>query len=834
MQIANNFLISLKYSFILILLFYSDICLKAQQISSPSYAKIKGVIMDSLSGTPVEYATIAVYLQEGNNILTGTTSGTNGTFSLDKIPQGTYRIVVDFIGYQRKVISPVKVDGRTTISIGVIHLLTSVMTLKDVSVTAQRNIIENKIDKLVYNAENDITSQTGVATDVLKKVPQVTVDINGNVELQGNSNIRFLIDGKPSTVFGNNIADVLQTIPASRIQSIEVVTSPGARYDAEGTGGIINILLKKTTIQGISGNASLSAGTRLENGSFNMNARTGHIGINAYLGGNAQLPSTTLNSLDRWSNDSVSQTRMTQSGSSDFKRNGFQAGLGFDWNMTPKDNISTSFSFNYNGNNYNSLTNQQIIVYDTAGKQVTNQANILKSINDYQSQTYDWSVNYKHNFRHKGHDLNLLYTSSYSNNYSSYQQTQGSTSPDSILSGSKGTNPGNNRETDLSVDYSLPLGETTNLETGAKAVLYELNSTTEANTFTPLINDFLPDIFQSYTLKYDRNIYAAYLSGSFQLFHIMDLKLGCRYEFTQTKIIDTGDPGVKILDYNTLAPSLILSHTFPHNHVLKFSYSYRIQRPDYRDLNPFNNLSDPHNITTGNPELKPELVNGFELSYNKTFSKGGNINVVAFYRRNTDDIQTYVIYYPAYKIGDSLYTDVTVTRRQNISLEQRGGLNLYGSFPLVTGLSLRSNISFYDRYIVNTNGEPGSINSFEYRINLNLAYQLPWDIAFEFFGNFNSPRTSVQGKVPSFTSYSLAFRKQLFRKKASIAITSTNPFNKYINQKTDLEGDNFTLTSLRQIPYRSFGLNFTFRFGKLQFKPEKEEDHNEIMNPQGF
>lgn len=821
----------MRHYLFFISLFFLINTLHAQQLSLRSDSKIRGVIRDSLSGTPVEYATIALYQMEGNKILNGTTSEADGTFILDKIPKGAYRIVIDFIGYKRKVVNPVKVNGASSVSLGVILLSTSVTTLNDVSVTARRNIIENKIDKLVYNAENDITSQSGVATDILKKVPQVTVDINGNVELQGNPNIRFLIDGKPSTVFGNNIADVLQTIPASRIRSIEVVTSPGAKYDAEGTGGIINILLKKTTIKGVSGNASLSTGTRFENGSFNINARTGHIGVNAYLGGNDQLKSTAKNTLDRLSNDSVSRTHMSQSGTTDFKRYGLQSGIGFDWNISADDNFTASFSYNYNGSGSEVSTNQQIIIYDTTGKVVSNQSNLLKSINDFHSQTYDWSVNYRHNFRQKDHTLNFLYTSSYSKNYSSYQQTQGIALPDSILSGSKGVNPGTNRETDLSLDYSLPIGEAANLETGVKTVLYELNSTTDANTFSPLVYDFLPDKFQSYTLKYDRNIYAAYLSGSFSLKHWLNLKLGCRYEYTQTKIVYINNPSAEIPDYNTVAPSVILSHTFRNNHVLKFSYSYRIQRPDYRELNPFVNLSDPHNITTGDPEVKPERVNGFELSYNKIFSKGGNLNIVAFYRRNTDDIQSFVTYYPAYKIGDSVYTDVTVTSRQNISLEQRGGLNIYGSFPLLTGLSLRSNISLYENYIVNTNGGSGSINSYEYRINLNLAYQLPWDLAFEFFGNFNSPRSNVQGKVPSFTFYSLAVRKQLFSKKASIAITATNPFNEYINQKTDLEGDNFTLASLRQVPFRSFGLNFTYKFGKLQFKPQKEEDHNEMMNP---
>jgi outer membrane receptor protein involved in Fe transport len=824
----------LKKPVLLVILFILSFDLKAQQSQVPVTGRIDGTIIDSVSRAPVEYATVALYPDAGDRIITGTTTDGNGKFGLDKIPQGTYRLVIDFIGYRRKTLGPVKVTGKSTVYLGVIPLSGSVTTLKDVTVTAQKSIIENKIDKLVYNAENDLTSQSGVATDVLKKVPQVTVDIDGNVELQGNSNIRFLIDGKPSTVFGNNITDVLQTIPASRIQSIEVVTSPGAKYDAEGTGGIINILLKKTTIQGVSGNASISGGTRLENGSVNMNVRTGHIGINASVSGNAQLPSTTLNSSTRNTFDTTGNTLLTQNGSSDFYRYGMQAGLGFDWEISSADNLTAGFHFNYFGNHFNSSINQQMILYDTSGHQVSNQSNVLKSISDNSTRAFDWNIGYRHKFKQKGHELNFLYTTSYSDNYSSYLQTQDLPVSDSIVTGSKGNNPGTNREIDLSADYTLPIGEILTIETGAKVVLYELNSSTDAYIFTLSENSFIPDPTQSYTLKYDRNIYAGYLSLGSTLFRWLDIKAGCRYEYTETSIRYTNNPNVDISPYNTFAPSLVLAHSFKNNHVLKFSYFYRIQRPDYRDLNPFVNLSDPHNITTGNPNLKPELTHGFELSYSKTFAKAGNINVVGFYRLNINDIQSYTTFYPTYKIGDSVYTNVSVSNRQNISQQNRYGLNIYGSFNLVKGLNLRANLSGYDNYIQNTNGGgSSSINSFEYRINFNVSYQLPWDLAIEFFGNFNSPRTTVQGKVPSFTSYSLALRKQFFEKKFSIALTATNPFNEYINQRTELSGYNFTLSSLRQLPFRSFGINLTYKFGKLQFKPEKEEEHTD-QAPQGL
>src|SRR3982751_2382796 len=175
--------------------------------------------------------------------------------------------------------------------------------LQNVIVTGSTKLIDNRIDKLVFNAEKDITSQTGVATDVLKKVPQVSVDVDGNVELAGSSSIRFLINGKPSTAFGSSITDVLQSIPASQIKSIEVITNPGAKYDAQGLGGIINIILKKSTAQGINGNLSLSAGTRADNGSFNFNARKGTFGINAFFSGNARLTSKAPFSSDKLSAD---------------------------------------------------------------------------------------------------------------------------------------------------------------------------------------------------------------------------------------------------------------------------------------------------------------------------------------------------------------------------------------------------------------------------------------------------------------------------------------------------------------------------------------------------
>jgi ferric enterobactin receptor len=230
--------------------------------------KVTGRVIDSLSHQPLQYATISIVKQKDPKPSSGGMTSAKGGFSLDALTPGTYMLTVDIIGYAPRTIGPITLDGRTSsLSLGDIAVGKKANEMQAVTVTATRGLVENKLDKMVYNVEKDVTSLGGVATDVLKKVPMVSVVVDGNVDIMGNTNILFLINGRPSSIFGNNLADALQSIPASQIKSIEVITSPGAKYDAEGTGGIINIILKDNRLNGINGNLSATAGSRLENGS---------------------------------------------------------------------------------------------------------------------------------------------------------------------------------------------------------------------------------------------------------------------------------------------------------------------------------------------------------------------------------------------------------------------------------------------------------------------------------------------------------------------------------------------------------------------------------------
>ncbi|HLX90574.1 MAG TPA: TonB-dependent receptor [Puia sp.] len=805
----------------------------AQEVkaSSPD-GLIMGRVADSASSQPIDYATVTVYAMGNERPVTGVTTNTKGNFQIEGLAPGNYRVVVEFIGYRSKEKANIQIsEKQRRASLGTFYLSTQASTLAGVTITAQKGLLENKIDKMVYNAEKDITSQGGVATDLLKKIPMVSVDMDGNVELQGNGNIRFLINGKPSSIFGNNLADALQSIPASQIKSIEVITSPGAKYDAEGTGGIINIILKDSKIQGINGTINSSGGTRLENASFNLNARKNKIGANMFFSGNAQLPSTTLNSSNRPSFDSSGKLNdmLLQNGQSRFLRNGFESGVSFFWNINKRNDLQAEIGYDNFGNSTSGYLDQQQTLYDSLQAISANQLSVTNSNNRFRGQSVDMSLSYKKTFAKEGQELDVLYQSSLGHNKSYFEQEQDSLSNKEVFSGLNSNNTGRDHETSVQADYTHPFSENVKMEAGGKLDLRNITSNTTANDLNTEKGQYQPDTVQSNAMTYNRHVYAGYASLTFPLGEFLNVKSGLRYERTVTDAVFSQASGISIPSYSTWAPSVILSHLFDNDQTIKISYTHRIQRPGYRSLNPFVNASDPKNITQGNPLLKPELGDNYELAYIKSFEKGSSINVVLFYRRSAQDIQPYIVYYPTYEVGDSVYTNVSVNTPQNIGVENNYGLNIYGSVPFTSRLTVRTNLSFFDRFIQNGIVAGANITSFNYRVNMNITYQFKHDFVGEAFGNFNSPRNEVQGRFPSFTSYNLAFRKQLWKKKGSIGFTTTNPFNKYVVQTTAVSGTGFILNSTRKLPFRSFGISFMYKFGKLEFKKD-DQDHN---RPQG-
>jgi ferric enterobactin receptor len=818
----------IRLSIFIPIVYFSFCALAGAQ--SKTNATVSGKVFDKEANQPMEYATITILSKQSGKIINGTVANAKGLFSISDIPFGTYQINIEFLGYEKTTLDNISINStKSSVTLGTIFLSPSENNLQNIMVIGDKPVVKNKIDKIVYNASNDITSQGGAAIDVLKKVPQVTVDIDGNVELQGNSNIRFLINGKPSSVFGNSLADALASIPASQIKSVEAITNPGAKYDSQGTGGIINIILNENKMQGVNCNINLSAGTRLENGSVNLNIRHNNFGVNAFFSGNAQLESQMPYSQNRFSTDTSAKTitNLLQNSSTDFVRNGYRSGLGFDWNISKNDIISGSLGYDQFSSRNKGLTNQEQLVNDFSANPESDILTFRNSDSRSRTNSIDWNLDYKKKFKKEGQELEIMYSASNGKPYSNYTQSQSYKGQSLPYSGLASTNPGTDNENDISIDYAHPVNSNFLVETGAKTTFQNINSIADVSVFNPSNDEYMADALQSYHLNYTVRVYAGYLSGTFKLFNYLNVKTGVRYEYTDVSI---DFPNTSIPAYGTLVPSIVLSHDFNKTQSLKLAYGKRIERPEYRDLNPFINLSDPYNITTGNPLLKPEIGNNFEFGFSNTFKKGGNIYIALIERFNTSDIKSVTTFYPAYLIGDSIYTNVSVTNRQNIGEEFNTGISASGSYPITTKLNMRGNLMVTHRYTVNSTGIGDQSSGLRVRLNMNTTYQLPKDLVLELFGNYSSATRNIQGMTPQFFVYTFALRKMFWNKKASFGFTATNPFSKYIRQVSTISSESYTSSVVRQMPLQSFGISFTYKFGKIEFSKNKEEDDNNFLN----
>ncbi len=792
---------------------------------------IMGVVIGAGTKVPLEYGTVTIFLKGEKKPLTGTTTDKTGSFTLNDIPQGIFTITFESLGYEAYSVNELLISKKDAIiDLKHISLTPKKNMLQGITVSSRTKLIDNRIDKMVFNAEKDVSSQGGVATDLLKKIPQVSVDADGNVQLSGSSGIRFLINGKPSTAFGTNTSDVLQSIPASQIKSIEVITNPGAKYDAQGLGGIINIILKTNNTKGYNGSISVTAGTRIENTSLNFNTRKNNFGVNAFFSGNKRLRSKTINDNNRLTTGNNISSTLHQQVNSFFERQGYQAGAGFDWSVNKINNLSGNISHSYFGVTGKGSTNQAVKADNSSSLPAV--LSLINSSSSSGDHSTDISLNFKRTFAKEDQELEISINNSSGNTRGHTHAEQLWLPQDSLYYGTTAYNPAKESETEFNIDYTQPLGEESKLGLGTRATFYNIESNTVADSYEPDKKTYLFDPFLTNDLNYKQKVYAGYAEISFPVSKWFEAKIGGRYERTEiNSYYSNAQTQVKVPGYNTFVPSVFLSKKINEKATVKLSYSKRINRPDYEELNPFVNTTDPKNLSTGNPGLKPEIGQRFETGYSSDLGKTGSLMINLFYRINDHDIQPFIVYYPQYKVGDSLYENVAVSMRQNIGRENNAGMNVFCDLHLGPKLNIRSNVFLFHRHTINAIDKGYNSNSFNYRFNINANYQFTNSLLAEFFANFNSARHEAQGTYPSFTSYTIAIRKQFWQKKGSIALTASNLFSEYLTQKTTLSGPNFRVNSERKIAFRSIGLNFSWRFGKLEFKKNREESDTNLNPP---
>lgn len=778
--------------------------------------RIQGIVLDSLGRRAVEFATVVLTDASGSRQVDGTVTEADGSFKLINVKTGTYKLTVSYLGYSEKSFPITTSPDKPDKDLGTVLLSAEGINLEQVTVTGEAALVENRIDKLVYNAEKDVSNAGGDAADVLRRVPLLTVDLEGNVSLRGSSNILVLVNGRPSTIFASSIADALKTIPADQIKSVEVITSPSAKYDGEGSGGIINIITKKKSAEGVTGSMNTSVGTRQNNSTFNINSLKGRFGLNGSA--NAFWSWRREGELETLREDysTTPATIFRQDGLNASQVLGYNGSVGAFYDFNAYHAVNGSVRFN-GFNNYR----------DGAISGTLGQLGAAPSIsfdrqneNDGLRNGFDAVLDYRRTFPNSEREFTAAaqLSGTYSNSLNEVFQ-DGTTLfyQQDVLN----ENDGINLEYIGQLDYVHPFSAAVKLETGVKTILRRIDSdyqtslrSTDGGSFVPVSQ--LTDLF-----RYNQDVLAGYVSFNLKPTKNFGILAGVRYERTAISGDYESDQPAFTQAYDNFLPSLTLNRTFKQFQTLKLSYNRRIQRPSLFYVNPFTQINDPNNVSVGNPYLDPELVDQVELSYN-AFVKGIALNAGVYYRESNNLIENFLQINPVTQIGE--------TRFLNIARDRSLGFNGFASVTLKQVFTLRAGINIFSynaSSIIDTLDL--SRSTLIWNGNASINWKLPKGWQAETFAFFSSPRQSLQGINPSFWLINFGVRKD-FNEQWSLGIRAIDPFFRRKRFPSELQGETFYQRTVFSIPFQSYGINLVYKFGKMQFNPASRGRRNKLDN----
>ena len=767
---------------------------------------VQGNVIDSTSKAPVEFAVVELLASKDEKQVNGTITDEKGHFNLKDVKTGNYKLRISFLGYKPKKLENIDLTlKKPDMNLGKISLQPGEFILNEVQIVDQRSVVESKVDKIVYNVANDHTLVGGDAVDVLRKVPMLSVDMDGNVSLRGSNRVKILLNGKPSSLFSDDVGEALQMFPADEILRVEVLTSPGAKYDAEGSAGIVNIVTKKSIMKGINGSVRSFFSDRMEHLNASLAVGQGRFGYNARLGGRYKLPSLSEVDFHRENYIGSDTITLDQSGKSDVSRLGGNIVLGAFYDVNAFNSLNTSLRLNVSGNYNDGILNS---VFSDPAKNYSRD-----SKGQTQRKSYNWTTDFTKKFQ--GNDERKLTIA--------FQLEGDLTDNDNekklsnIANTEKNINDGTNREYTAQIDYVHPFNKSFKLETGAKAILRDLESDFQRRFLNPEILDSL-DENNSDIFSYNQNVYAAYITGTWQLPYGFSLMPGLRFEetFIKGKFRDFNNPFDNA--YDNWFPSITLSKRFKDFSSLKVSYDQRLSRPSIDNIDPFIDNQDPQNIRYGNPDLAPELTSNHEISYSKFF-KGATVNLSLYYKNTLDIIESFLF------IDNN---NISNTTFDNIGTTKSFGFNLFTSLTFFKVWQIRGNFNLNKYYIYgagdyeSTDNDGIKYNSF---VSTSLNLKNGWQA--EIWGHFNSPSYTLQGKNPSFSMYSVGIQKEILNKKAKIGIRVAHPFAESKEFLTELSGPTFYQSNSMLIPFRSYGISFSYNFGNLDFKSRKEAIDNQ-------
>lgn len=796
----------------------------AQQSGKESTpAKIVGIAKDLKTGDPVAYATAALYVSGTETNVAGAVADGDGMFFITGMDPGTYDLKLSFLGFETKTITGIQVASKTAdVNIGEVEMTDEGLALEEVTVQGQRDLIEERVDRTIYKAENDKTTAGGDGTDVLRRVPMLSVDLDGNVSMRGSSNITVLIDGRPSAIAASSITDALKQIPADEIKSVEVITSPSAKYDAEGTSGVINIVTKKNNLQGMSANIRTGTGLRGSDLGLNASARKGKFGFT--LGGFGRAGYNTPGGYESMQTLTSSDTVFTNIQSADTKSTHLfgRYNLGVDYEIDKYNFLTAAVNF---GIRNRSSYEDNYIIQDFKDGSLTNTQLREKDTKD-NSNSVDISLNYTKTFEKKGKEVSLLTLYSRNNGENSFVNTLFEEDLSTIDSRLKNDNPSKNEEYTVQLDFVEPLGKDGNsiLEYGAKNILRKAYSEFAYFQADGADGEYVenpnPDLSNDF--NYDQNVTAGYVSYTATLFKNYTIKPGIRYEYTTINAdFKTETSAVDIPSYGTFVPSLNLSRKLANGNMIKASYNRRISRPSLRYLNPNIDSSNPRQVSQGNPELSPEYTDNYELGYS-TFFKSTMVSFSGFFRNTTGSIQA---------VRNIAEDGVIFTTYDNIGHENAVGTNIFTNISINNKFSLNASVDAYYAMLDNglTNPDYAASNEgFVISGRLFGNYTLPRDWQIQAFTFARGRQVQLQGTSGGFYMYGMGINKQFDEKRGTIGFGADNFLTKEFKMKNEIVTPTIVQNSTNIMKNMNFKINFSYRIGKLSMdqKPRRKKSIN--------
>lgn len=777
------------------------------------FGKVSGKLIDA-QNKPVSYATVTL-LRPDSTVVNGDLTKDDGSFSIGPTGAGNFILSISAIGLKPKYIPDIKVTQDAPESkLGAIKAASATNTLKEVEITSEKRVMEMSVDKKVFNVEKNTTSAGGSATDVLQNVPSVTVDADGNVSLRGKSGVTILIDGKPSTLLGADAASALQSLPAASIESVEVITNPSAKYDAQGLSGIINIVTKKDGRLGMNGNITLGAGTGDKyNGNLGLNMRKGkwNVFLNSSFRFNSNYNKTTIDVYKK----SDTSTHSYENSHRHFDGSFNTIGATYDFNknnsLTLTENINImQFKFFDTGfyNTYRSLNETGDNLVSTLGKTSNGLGGPVST---------STSLDYRKKFKKPNEELSVDATLSLTHinreqNYTSYNYDNAYTllPYNPIRQSAPGS--GYNNSLNIWADYTDPLfTKNGKLGLGFKSQFFWFDSkNTPLVDTTGIGHTAVKDYSLLNIYNYTQQIHAAYVNWNDQIGKFT-YQAGLRYEdaFYNANNTSYNDTSYK-RNFSDLFPSAFVSYQLKGQQSVYLNYSRRINRPTFWDLFPNKDLSNPGVISQGNPDLKPEYINSVEFSYSKQTTRGDNFILSAYYQYTTDLIARVTTVLPA---GDRNAGEL-FTMPQNVASANTYGLEGTGRVQVLPIWEATVNLNFFQNEINDNNvASLKGLSGLGWFGKINTTIKLPANFSLQLNGNYESPKIVPQGKVREVYWVDAALRKNLWKNKATLIFNVSDIFDTH-KYNTDFHTPGYDETYLRNRETRIGTFTFTYRFGK--------------------